>query len=224
MEENKIEEMNELSELLSSQLNILETKEDDNDINTQNKLLDLITEELYITKKINKDYDSFSYLIDIDINQSQSIQVGCRMEKFIRRIILELNNNIKDIKQKNIKNQKEKDHLFIDTKNKIIYYAELKANLNLDTEKSKSTYEKCLLIKSELEEKYPEYEIKWCLLGFRYLTNSSITTNIKNKYSVINNNLFGINDYFEMFNINFRFKNENDYKNFINNFINRIIK
>lgn len=224
MEENDTKEINELSELLSSQLNILEIKEDDNDINTQNKLLDLITEELYITKKINKDYDSFSYLIDRDINQSQSIQVGCRMEKFIRKIILELNNNIKDIKQKNKKNQKEKDHLFIDTKNKIIYYAELKANLNLDTEKSKSTYEKCLLIKNELEEKYPEYEIKWCLLGFRYLTNSLITTNIKNKYSVINNNLFGINDYFKMFDIDFKFKNENDYKNFVNKFINRIIK
>lgn len=224
MEENKMEEMNELSELLSSQLNILETKEDDDDINTQNELLDLITDELYITRKINKDYDSFSYLIDKDINQSQSIQIGCRMEKFIRKIILELNKNIKDIKQKNQKNQKEKDHLFIDTENKIIYYAELKANLNLDTEKSKSTYEKCLLIKNELEEKYPEYEIKWCLLGFRYLTNNLISTNIRNKYSVINNNLFGINNYFEMFNINFRFKNEDDYKNFINNFINRIIK
>ena len=44
---------------------------------------------------------------------------------------------LKNIKSNTKKGDKETDHLFIDDLNKNIYYAELKSNLNLDTEKRK---------------------------------------------------------------------------------------
>ena len=49
------------------------------------------------------------------------------------------NTQYKNIKEKNTKGKKETDHLFMDVNNKIIYYAEIKSNLNLDTEKSNET-------------------------------------------------------------------------------------
>jgi len=68
---------------------------------------------------------------------------------------------------------------------------------------------KCLDIIEELKKKYKDYEIKWCLLGFRYLNIEECT--IKYKYNKIKNNLFGINQYLEMLNLNLTFtykKNE----------------
>ncbi len=121
-----------------------------------------------------KDENSFSYLIkDIVLSQSDCIKLGTGIEKLINETVLKFT-KLTSIKQKNKKGIKEKDHLFIDEKNKIIYYSELKGNLNLDTEKSKSTYNKCLQIVEELQKEYIDYTIKWCLLGYRYVNQKDI--------------------------------------------------
>lgn len=169
----------------------------------------------------NKDINSFSYLIERNLSQSDCIKLGIAFEKFLCDLIIK-KTNLKNIKMKNIKGKKEKDHLFIDDENKIIYYAELKTNINLDTEKSKSTYNKCLLIVNELTELYPSYNIKWCLLGCRYISNNDIPKNIKKKYETINDNLFGINEYLSLLNINFKFIDEDDYKKILNNISNKM--
>lgn len=57
----------------------------------------------------------------------------------------------------------------MDNTNKLIYYAELKSNLSLDTEKSKPTIDKCIFVKEELEQKYPEYTVHMMVLGLGYL-------------------------------------------------------
>ena len=44
--------------------------------------------------------------------------------------------------------------------NKIIYYAEIKGNLYLDTEKAFQTCKKIQMITYDLQEEYPEYKIK----------------------------------------------------------------
>jgi enolase len=113
------------------------------------------------------------------------------------------------------------DHLFYAEDEKKIYYAELKANINLDTEKSKSTYTKCLDIVKDLVIKYPEYEIKWCLLGYRYIDYNYIPKKIKKKYSVISENLFGINQYLTLLNINHQFT-EDSWKDWLNEVANYV--
>ena len=183
-------------------------------------LINLISNNLYITKCIsnkNKDESSLSYLIDKKMSQSECIKLGIGLEKVFIDLI-EKHSKLKNIKEKNKKNFKEKDHLFCDEENKIIYYAELKANINLDTEKSKSTYNKCLDIVKDLNENYPDYTIKWCLLGCRYLDYESIPEIIKNKYTTIKENLFGVNQYMNMLNIDLKF-NEESYKKFLNNIV-----
>jgi len=94
---------------------------------------------------------------------------------------------------------------------KIIYYAEIKSNLNLDTEKSKSTIKKCIEIKDELKRKYEEYEIKMCLVGIRYYTKNIIPNTIIKKYNDIYENVCGINEYLQTLNIQKQFHDENEY-------------
>jgi len=176
-----------------------------------NTLTTLISECDYIqqcSSNKSKDVCSLSSLIKMQLSQSDCIKLGIGCEKLFSDIILKHTNYI-NIKRKNKKGQKETDHLFCDEENKVIYYAELKANINLDTEKSKSTYQKCLQIESELKNEYPEYEVKWCLLAFRFIDYDKIPQLIQKKYIAITDNLFGINQYFKLLNIDLYFDEEN---------------
>ena len=177
----------------------------------------LFGECCYLNKKNipkKKDESSLKYLINKNMTQSQCIKLGILFEIILKQMILKLT-NLKDIKPKNIKGKKEMDHLFVDEDNKIIYYAELKANINLDSEKSKSTYKKCLEIFIQLKDEFPNYEIKWCLLAFRYLNNNEIPKVLKSKYNEIKDNLYGINDYINLLNINKSYIKE-EYIKFLN--------
>jgi hypothetical protein len=167
---------------------------------------------------------SMKYLIDhnLEISQSQCIKLGIIVEKIIQEIILDNNFNIQSIKEKNKKGIREKDHLMVDESNKIIYYAEVKSNLYLDTEKCKSTAEKCLSISNELRHKYPDYTVEWCLLGCRYISKNEIPAVIAKKYELIKDNVFGVNDYLELFNINKKFTNES-YKLLLNNIVKEMV-
>lgn len=170
----------------------------------------------------NKDIDSLSYLIERELSQSDCIKLGNGLEKIFYDVVLHYS-KLKDIKPKNKKGKKEKDHLFCDETKKIIYYAEFKSNINLDTEKSKSTYQKCLNIVVELEEKYPDYTINWCLVGCRYINNITIPNKLKYKYISIKNNLFGINDYLNVLNIDIHFT-FNNYCKFLNKIANTMFE
>ena len=180
--------------------------------NNSDKILrldSLIKKKLYIkTCKSNKkkDVGSISYLIKLNLSQSDCIKLGNAVEKIFYDIILYYNTKLKDIKTKNKKGQREKDHLLCDEHNKIIYYAEFKSNINLDTEKSKSTNEKILNNVMDLKKTYPSYIIKWGLVSCRYTNSKNIPTKLKYKYKTIINNLFGIN-------IRFTFS---DYCEFLN--------
>jgi oligoendopeptidase F len=162
-----------------------------------------------------KDENSLSYLVDsIPLSQSDCIKLGTGFEKLLADIVMQ-NTTLVNIKTKNEKGVKEKDHLFMDTENKVIYYAELKANLNLDTEKSKSTYQKCQHIVEELHNAYPDYDLRWCLLGYRYTNKEKMSKVINTKYKEISENVFGINEYLQMVGVAHVFTEEK-YKEFIN--------
>ena len=162
-----------------------------------------------------KDTSSLSYLVKKLLSQSDCIRLGNGAEKVLSDLVLKFT-TLKNIKPKNSKGKKERDHLFVDETKKIIYYAELKSNINLDTEKSKSTYNKCIAIVNELHEQYPDYQIKWCLLALRYLSFDDIQPIIKKKYETIHGNVFGVNQYLDMLNIDFKFTQQ-QYTDFINN-------
>lgn len=166
------------------------------------------------------DNESLSILIDTPLCQSEKIQFGCRMENILSTFIMR-NSLYKNIREKKSKGKKETDHLFMDVDRKIIYYAELKSNLNLDTEKSAETVRKCLKIEKMLIDKYPGYEIRMFLVGLRHLTSSTIRKEVKSKYNEISNKLIGVNEYLLKIGIQQQeeFRNEKNYKIFINKFV-----
>lgn len=183
------------------------------------KLASIIASNKYVQNcSVNnkKDFHSLSFLIDQDLSQSSCIKIGHGVEKIFDSFILSSNTSLKSIKPKNSKGEKEKDHLYEDENNKIIYYAELKSNLNLDTEKSKTTSKKCLDIELELKQQYPEHTIKMFLVGIRYFSKIIMPSVILKKYSNISDKLVGVNDYFHNLGINELFIDENDYKIFLN--------
>lgn len=181
----------------------------------------LIKQNSYISQTSSnkkKDPNSLSSIVTRDLSQSDCIKLGTGIEKLLVDLILQKSEHseLKNIKPKNEKGSKERDHLFIRENEKIVYYAELKANLNLDTEKSKSTYTKCQFIVDELKNQYPDYTIKWCLLGCRYIHSDNIPVIISKRYTAIQENLFGINQYLQLMNINLQFTEET-YTEFVNN-------
>ena len=212
---NDTNKNNEIYDKIKNEINNNDTNK--KIIITIDNLKETIDNNNYVKKCFsNEDIctNSLSYLIsNINLSQSDKIKLGSGMEKILSDFIIKYNKNLKNIKteKKLKKGEKEKDHLFKDEENKIIYYAELKSNLNLDTEKSKSTSNKCLLIKKELKEKYVEYTIKMYLVNLRYLTKKNIPDFILNKYNNITKNICGINEYFDNLNVKYNFINESEY-------------
>ena len=177
-------------------------------------LKDMVMKNDYIkNSKSNKKKDpsSLSYLIKRYMSPNDCIKLGKGVENLVTDIVLQYC-SVKKIKQKNLKDHA---HLFIDKKAKIVYYAELKANINLDTENSKATYTKCLEIVKELQKEFPDYTVKWCLLAYRYIHSDCIALTIKKKYMPISENLYGINEYLEMLGIDFEFTEET-YVSYLN--------
>jgi hypothetical protein len=167
-----------------------------------------------------KDKNSISSLIERSLSQSECIKLGIAMERVLTDITLHAT-PLQNIKEKNGKDKREKDHLFLDETNKIIYYAELKSNINLDTEKSKSTYKKCLRNLDELQMHYPDYTIHWYLVGLRYLSSVDVPGTIKHKYNPIKDHLIGINEYLQCLHVPWQFT-EQTYRSFLHQMVDQM--
>jgi len=186
----------------------------DNNLGLLN-IKDIFAGNSYINNRIDKsvgDVYSLCYIIDKKLTQSESIKVGYALESVIRDIILKYS-NFKDIKPKNSKGNREKDHLFINDTLKLIIYAECKSNLNLDTEKSKSTIDKINSIKNELTDTYKDFNIKCFLINLRYYNTNDIPSSLCKKFK--NVCILGVKEYLQEFDINV-FEDEKQYINMIN--------
>lgn len=161
-----------------------------------------------------KDVHSLSSLVQRSLSQSDCIKLGTGLEKVLLDLIM-TNPAIQNIRPKNSKGKKERDHLFLNEATNTIYYAELKSNLNLDTEKCLSTSNKCLLILDELRQEYPTHNISMFLVGVRYVDKSLMPKIITSKYSNIPDNVAGVNNYLGALGLPL-FENEAAYVAFVN--------
>jgi len=178
---------------------------------------DLIIKNFYVDAcrtNLKQDTNSFYSLLDRDVSQSDAIKLGYAIEKIFRDVI-NTNVEIEDFKEKNIKGVKEKDHLFYNKSTNTLYYAEVKANLILDTEKKPATIEKIKNIEKYLKKKYDsDVTIKSYLFAPRYFTTNAIPTKAKLDY--IDLNLIGVNEYLKELGVNYEFADEKHYKDMIN--------
>jgi hypothetical protein len=149
--------------------------------------MDNLITKLKSFKKEKENKNSLSSLSTTKLTQSECIQLGNRMEILINKYI-ELQNLYLNGFEKNQKGVKQKDVFFIDETKKIIYYAELKSNIDLDTEKAPETIKKINnIIRNDLvvreTEKFKDWTIQSYLVSLRCLTKTDIDSNLKNRYS-----------------------------------------
>jgi len=129
---------------------------------------------------------SISYLLfnSKPSEQSVCIRMG-RFGEFLAKELIQSNTNLKllncGVQKINDKN-KDIDLLFQNScdKQKIIYYRELKGNIELDTEKIPATIKKCNEIKYHLKSKYVDYHINCGILNWSVYNRNNISKSIYN--------------------------------------------
>ena len=161
---------------------------------------------------------SISYLLygKKPSEQSINIKIG-HFGEFISKELIKLNSNLKllncGIQKLNNKN-KDIDLIFEDKNKNIIYYRELKGNIELDTEKIPATIMKCKEIELFLNEKYKNYIIDCGILNWSIYNRNILTSGLSNIKTFENN---GIKiDHYENFLeiINIKWNEEDFYSYF----------
>jgi hypothetical protein len=138
-------------------------------------------------------YGSISYLLygSRQSEQSINIKIG-RLGEFLSKKLIETNNNLEllncGIQKINNKN-KDVDLIFKDENNKMIYYYELKGNIELDTEKLPATINKCKEIENSLKNTYLDYTINCRILNWSIFNRKILTAGISNIKMFENNGI-----------------------------------
>jgi hypothetical protein len=130
---------------------------------------------------------SITYLLNGPKPSTQSINIKLgRLGEFLSKELIMCNPNlelltcgIQNINEKN----KDVDLVFKDELNKIIYYRELKGNIELDTEKLPATINKCKEIETSLKTTYSDYTINCGILNWSVYNREILTAGLSNIHS-----------------------------------------
>lgn len=170
----------------------------DRSMMTSSKLTEFLNTIKTCPKK-GRDPSSLSFLVKRDISQSAAIRLGVVLEEVFNIVISEYfqerftRSNLK----RNVKGERQKDLLMINETDKSIIYAELKANINLDTQKAPATVASTIKVVQDYEA--GGYTIQGYVLSLRYLKTSDIPKNLVKKYQAFdahpNIKLIGIQDF-----------------------------
>jgi hypothetical protein len=114
--------------------------------------------------------------------QSISIKLG-RLGEFMSKEFIRAHPNLQLLDcgvQKIGDKKKDVDLIFKDESKKIIYYRELKANIELDTEKLPATINKCKEIENSLKTTYSDYSIDCGILNWSVYNRKKLTAGLSN--------------------------------------------
>jgi hypothetical protein len=150
----------------------------------------------YIASLKHKNTDDASSLCSLltrKVSQSTNIRLGNELENILN---LYATGHImaEDLRPKKVKKgEHQLDWLrrFINA----IVYAEFKSNINLDTEKRKSTISKVIAVGDNLVKVYPTENIQPFLVCLRYLRNDDIPPLVAKSYEKVK--LMGVAEFFE---------------------------
>ena len=139
----------------------------------------LLQEQTTLTKP-----GSITYLLYGEKPSEQSINIKMgKHGEFLAKELIKCNPNLELLTcgvQKINKKNKDIDLIFKDEINKIIYYRELKGNIELDTEKLPATITKCKEIEESLKTTYTDYSINCGILNWSVYNREILTAGISN--------------------------------------------
>ncbi len=165
--------------------------------------------ELTLTK-----HGSISYLLYGEKPSEQSINIKLgRLGEFLSKELIKTNNNLELLNcgiQKINNKKKDVDLIFKDEINKIIYYRELKGNIELDTEKLPATITKCKEIENSLKSTYLDYTIDCGILNWSVYNRKILTAGLSNIKTFENGGIKidHMEDFLNIINV---YWNEDDY-------------
>lgn len=127
---------------------------------------------------------SISHLLYGEKPSEQSINIKFgRLGEFLSKELIKANHNLQLLQcgvQKINDKKKDVDLIFRDETNKIIYYRELKGNIELDTEKLPATISKCKEIQNSLQSTYLDYTINCGILNWSVYNRKILTAGLSN--------------------------------------------
>ena len=157
---------------------------------------------------------SISYLLygEKPSEQSINIKIG-RLGEFMSKELIMSNPNLQLLDcgvQKIGDKKKDVDLIFKDENKKIIYYRELKGNIELDTEKLPATINKCKEIETSFKIKYFDYTIDCGILNWSVYNRKILKTGLSNIRTFENGGIKidHMEDFLNIIDINW---NEDDY-------------
>jgi hypothetical protein len=170
---------------------------------------------------------SISYLLYGEKPSEQSIFIKLgKLGEFLSKELIKINHYLElftcGIQQINDK-KKDIDLIFKNESNKIIYYRELKGNIELDTEKIPATIKKCKDIENHLKSTYLDYTIDCGILNWSVYDRKILTAGISNINTFESNGIHinHMKDFLDIINV---FWNENDYYLYFRKIGNKIKK
>ena len=168
---------------------------------------------------------SISYLLYGEKPSEQSINIKLgRFGEFISKELIKINHSLELLTcgvQKINGINKDVDLLFKDEINKIVYYRELKGNIELDTEKLPATIDKCKKIESSLKTDYLDYSINCGILNWSVYNRKILTAGITNikSFETGGVKIDHMEDFLNIINV---FWNECDYYSYFREIGNKI--
>lgn len=172
-------------------------------------------------RRVVKNGASMNSLIRMTLSQSQCIKIGNALEKILNSWVEDETGSgwkLMDLDMKIVKNEKQKDVLMMHAGRREIVYGEIKANLELDTEKAPKTVNKICKVHNALEEKYPEWTVQSYLVSGRYLSAADIPADIGKRFKGLEERglggVIGVNDFLEIAGVAGRFSGYDEYSAF----------
>jgi hypothetical protein len=157
---------------------------------------------------------SISYLLYGEKPSEQSINIKLgKLGEYLSKELIKTNHNLELLNcgiQKINNKKKDVDLIFKDKINKIIYYRELKGNIELDTEKIPATISKCKEIENSLKTTYLDYTIDCGILNWSVCKRKILTAGLSNIKTFENGGIKidHMDDFFNIINV---YWNEDDY-------------
>lgn len=168
---------------------------------------------------------SISHLLYGEKPSEQSINIKFgRLGEFLSKELIKANHNLQLLHcgvQKINDKKKDVDLIFKDETKKIIYYRELKGNIELDTEKLPATITKCKEIENSLQSTYLDYTINCGILNWSVYNRKILTAGLSNIKTFENGGIKidHMEDFLHIVNVSW---NEDDYYSYFREIGNKI--
>jgi hypothetical protein len=170
---------------------------------------------------------SISFLLFGDKPSEQSIVIKLgKFGEFMAKELIKTNNEFELLKsgiQIINNNNKDVDLLFKNKNKNIIYFRELKGNIQLDTEKLPATIKKCKEIEEHLKKEYLNYNINCGILNWSVYNRKVLTSGLSNIKKFENNGVKvdHMEDLLNIIDVKWNIKDYNSYFREIGSKINK---